>query len=129
MPFGPGIDDGDSLIEELEGDGLIRVKRPAFKKDSWLFELLNPEVVKATPEERDSIRRALAWLAGRGAVEISNHTHRESRSWKRAHAKGEKGKELDIYLDLVPDEKYTCMGEQIQRQDAILSKVFGQHQR
>lgn len=125
MTYGPGIDDGECLLQEMADEGIIRITPPPLEsKQGFEFRLLRPESASGSESEKDSVRRALAWVTGRGAKWLSEETHKTSRSWIAAKQNDRMGSEMDIYLDLIPEGEYKRMGKAINDQKRTLESIF-----
>lgn len=121
MPMGPGIDDGDLLIAELEAEGRIKI--------SWQFngpykeqvlEIAQPVQLDPNDPRFKAIEEAVKWIEGKTAAELSNITHEHSRSWRE----GCDGDVLDIYVDLLEDCEYERVKEAVSQADDLLAEAF-----
>jgi hypothetical protein len=63
-----------------------------------------------------AVEKAVKWVEGKTAPELSRETHDYSRSWQM----GSDGDELNIYVDLMDDEEYASMRRRIQRSEAMV---------
>lgn len=105
MPFGPGIDDGDDLLFELQQQGAINI-------ESRMRGPYREDVVKLAPGRRvsralddarvEAIRKAVKWVKGKTGAELSAETHLHSRSWNATVD----GEEMDVYLDTLSEAEF-----------------------
>lgn len=123
MPQGPGIEDHIALFAELEAEGKIKVCREAFGPFQEYVYVLNTETAINPNDSRyRAIERALKWIEGKSATEISEEVRDYSRSWQLAHD----GDELNIYIDLFSDEEYADMKQRFDEVEAMVNKVFSE---
>lgn len=123
MPHGPGIDEGDDLIDELEFTERLRVERDnsGVYPDTTYVLTKAVEIHPADSPRQRAITRAVKWALARYATDLSNETHENSRSWQITRD----GQELDIYLDLMTDEEYNRLKEISTKTDETVERVFG----
>lgn len=123
MPKGPGIDDGDALLNEMETHGLLKrsVGTPG-KEREQVFELTSSLAVDPDGPEYRSILAATKWAQALRTDELSELTHQTSRSWKQ----GVDGQELDIYADHISDERVLRSRESAREMAARLSRSLGE---
>ncbi len=121
MPRGPGIDDGPSLTAELVRDGIIHIGHaPVGPYVEEVFTLMGEERTDLDEDQVAAIKEAVAFIAGKSATELSNLLHEYSRSWKAT----EDGQQLNIYLDLIPDDEYERLTQQHAEVAGTLAEVF-----
>ena len=105
MPNGPGIDEGDELLHELVVAGVLRTEQqPVGPYTATVYKLTGKELPgDPLPEAAvAAIREAAGFVKGHTAAQLSDLTHEYSRSWKKA----ENGSEMNVYVDLIPDEEF-----------------------
>lgn len=101
MPQGPGIDDFDSLLSGLTEEGRLSAGQCLVGPyASHSYEAA--ENGSLSDAEHEAVRKALAFIEGKTAAELSELTHRRSRSWQRA----DDGDVLNIYEDLLSEDAY-----------------------
>jgi hypothetical protein len=105
MPNGPGIDSGNQLLAEMKDAGLLstdHVQVGPFQ--AVRFRLTGKEVPgdALPPDAIRPIEQAVELVQVKAASELSELTHDFSRSWNLA----KDGEELNIYIDLIPDDEY-----------------------
>ena len=103
MPHGPGIENGDQLVNDLVSEGRIRVTRqPIGPYTEAVYELAQKFEVDPTDPQYLAVEEATQFVKDRTAAELTELTHEYSRSWQNIQS----GDELDIYFDLLNDEEY-----------------------
>jgi hypothetical protein len=123
MPNGPGIDEGNALVQELERDGFIRrssrtVLGP-FVEDCC--SATTKELADDLPEPAiQAIREAVAFVENASATSLSNLSHDMSRSWRES----EDRQELNIYSDLVPDDAFIEQREVAEKLNDAFDEMF-----
>jgi uncharacterized phage-associated protein len=106
MPFGPGIDDADTLLDELTSSGQLEAKdSPIGPYPGKKYRSLISSPADMPLEAISAIQEAVQFAEGYSASELSDLTHEHSRSWKNT----ENGKPLNVYVDLLSDESYRAM--------------------
>jgi hypothetical protein len=113
MPHGPGIGDAERLLSELASEGVLNCKsdrhptalRPV--EYEWTGKELPADGLP--PAAIEAIREAIALVSGKNAAELSEWTHEWSRSWNEA----KDGEELNIYIDLMPEDEYRAQSERL----------------
>lgn len=122
LPNGPGIDHGDDLIEELEQEGVLELgTRKVGPYSETVFRLVASIEIEPNNPRYDAIRKAVDWVKRKTATKLSEETHVWSRSWRN----GVDGEELDIYLDLLTDERYEQIRRACSETDELMRDVFG----
>ena len=112
LPQGPFIDDGERLLDELRAEGVIVTgAAPVGPYQETVYKLVPSRSVDASTARGRAILQAVELVANRSAVELSELTHEHSVSWQTT----ENGREMDIYLDLLPDETLADMRRDIAR--------------
>jgi hypothetical protein len=112
MPYGPGIESGDELLNELVLSGVLARQHAAvgpYTATSYRLtgkpfagEALSQQAVRA-------IEQSVSFVREKGATELSDLTHEFSRSWNSA----QEGQELNIYLDLIADDEFAAREERL----------------
>jgi hypothetical protein len=107
MPNGPGIHAADQLLVELLEEGALDIESTRRPTD-----LTPPEVYRETPKGMSepplpesavkAIKEAVTFIRDKSGLELSEWTHEWSRSWNMA----KDGDELNIYIDLIPEDEY-----------------------
>jgi hypothetical protein len=121
MPRGPGIDDGDALIRELVESGSIRTdegRNGPYRE--IVFQLVAEHTIRPHDPRFQAVERAVEWIAGKSAAELSEETHLYSRTWRDA----QDGEELDIYMDLLDDEDFARIGQAVCEQEELIGAAF-----
>lgn len=122
MPNGPGIDGADRLLQEMVDENVLdlRIARVG-PYDALRYSLKKNAVPEALSiEEIDSIKSAVDFVRGKSATELSDITHEYSRSWQLA----EDGDELNIYIDLEPEEQFARRMSGFERLDRIIAHAW-----
>jgi hypothetical protein len=120
MPEGHGVHEGSRLLRELEEEGEIVVRtRPKGPYMETRFALARSRSTSPEDPRIAAIRRALDWIEGRSAAELSAEIHEHSRSWRQA----EDGDVLDIYADLLSDDEYEELVRRTERAKEWLDAV------
>lgn len=114
MPNGPGIHSCGGVIAELVEAGTLATEhvpvgpfqavRYRFTGKDLPGDPLSDEAVRA-------IQRAVQLVEDKSTTELSDMTHEFSRSWNLA----EHGEEMNIYIDLIPDDEYETREENLGR--------------
>ncbi len=109
-PQGPFIDDAERLLDELQRDGFLAMSTaPVGPFEETVYHLSQPRTIaRDTPRGR-AIFQAVDFVVNRSAAELSDLTHEHSITWQTT----ENGREMDIYLDLVPSDDLARMRSQI----------------
>lgn len=113
MPNGPGIHAAEELLAELERRQWI-TREPAmtgpYPSEKYHINQI-PDDLGLSQEERESVRQAFATVQGRTAQELSAFVHEFSRSWQRTKS----GEELDVYLDIIPEDEFERRQKELER--------------
>jgi hypothetical protein len=106
LPRGPGIHRFDGLLVELMAEDKVRVRQVQRRNGKLGFRFSLPEASRtpgSLPEGAvKAISCAVSQVKNKPADEVSDASHRISRSWRNA----KNGEELNIYTDLLTDEEY-----------------------
>jgi len=119
MPNGPGIDNFDLLLGELMAEGVLetdQIQKGEF--EAFIFALTGqaPAGEPLSPEAVEAVKKGVAFVEGKTATQISKVSHELSRSWNEA----KDGEELNIYLDLIPDEEYQEQKAKMEKMSVVL---------
>lgn len=109
MPHGPGIDQGESLIDEMANEGTISkttICYPNNDMSSERYVLLQETPIQVSDDELSAIHSALGWLATMTASQASHKSHVDSRAWNLADGARLRGHPLSYELDALTDEEY-----------------------
>lgn len=105
MPFGPGIDAGTELIQELESVGVVQTtKVPVGPHMAQEYRLTNRNLPGDPLSDKAvaAIREAVTFVEDQSARTVSDSVHEFSRSWQ----KSANGRPLNIYVDLLSEDEY-----------------------
>ncbi len=118
MPHGPGIDDGDVLLQELVLEGRIirehEARGPYTEIHCSITDAAIGDEMSAVAVQ--AIQTAISDVREQTAGSISEWSHDFSRSWNNTP----NGVELDIYTDLIPDDVYHERRKKLQ----LLKKTY-----
>ncbi len=117
MPNGPGIESGSQLIAEMKDAGIVstdHVQVGPFQAMRFCLTGKEPTGDPLPADAVDSIRRAVQLVQDKAAGELSGLIREFSRSWHLA----EDGAELDIYIDLIPDDEYASRDRSLEKMKA-----------
>lgn len=121
MPNGPGIDCGSKLLKELEAEGRIRIKYdPEGPYSEYSYSLIQPYTIDPNDPKYCAIEKAVEFVKGRNAAELTQITHEHNRSWQQAAD----GEELNIYLDVLEDEENLAMNNRLKEAEEMVNRVF-----
>ncbi len=113
-PKGPGIADGEKLLQELEAAGTLRTEPgrlgPYPAKKHVLAKKTRAEL---PPVAVQAIKEAIRFVTDPGMAALSA----QSRSWQLA---GE-GEELNIYIDLIPDDEYEARENRLNQIEKVMA--------
>lgn len=124
MPQGPGIDRGDELLGEMIGKGYLTTE---MNHDNFYPEhRYRLTDAGRTPEELphevgDIVQRVTDFVKSKSAAELSQLTHEQSRSWIEA----KDGEQLNVDIDMIPDNEYNRRKEIIMNLDRQLGTTPG----
>ena len=121
LPKGPGINNGDRLLAEMEQAGTVRVEHVP----KGPFTEICCKLIAASPDDLPeaaiaAIASAINELKDHTADSISALSHEQSRSW----ATTPNGHELDIYSDLIPDDVYAERQRELQSLKKAYESLF-----
>lgn len=119
MPQGPGIDEGEALVSELENEKVIKIttrKVGPYRED--VYELQGRHKSSLTAAEQRSIRRAVKFVNSKTARYLSDKVHEDSHSLPQAKI----GEELNIYLDTLSDRELEAMRARQEEVGRLLGK-------
>lgn len=127
LPRGPGIDDAQTLLSELEAEG-----RLISREDKDDPSVPHNQYVYSTPADcpKDQIASEIVQAAGLAAesikgklpYELEAETHINSRAWNRAKL----GDIIDPYIDVPTDEEYEEIRSSNEWGRKATDIVFGQ---
>lgn len=112
MPYGPGIECGDGLLKELVLSGVLAIKHTAVGPYTATAYGLTGKPVAGEPLSQEAVRaieQAASFVREKGATDLSDLTHEFSRSWNSA----QEGQELNINVDLIPDDEFAARQERL----------------
>jgi len=120
MPWGPGIDQFDTLLDCLIDAGVITAEKSRVGPyPSTTYR----HTGEALPGDQlgeqavDAIHKAVEFVSHKSGAQLSDITHEFSRSWRAA----DDGDELNIYADLLLDDEYEeYVARQRELQDDIM---------
>lgn len=103
MPNGPGIEDFDTLLGEMLEDGWLTIDEVQVGQFWAMAFKLGPNCPPPSLPSGaiQAIKAGAEAVDGKTAAAVSDDSHRQSRVWREA----KDGEELDIYLDLIPDDE------------------------
>ena len=121
MDEGPGIDDHEQILAEMESEGTLRITRcPKGRHLQEVFELCDSAAaVNASADERKAINWALGYVS-HSAREASRKSHKDSRSWRSAS----NGQSLDIYLDTLTDKELREEQRRLDEAEAFINDAL-----
>ena len=123
MPNGPGIEQGDELIEGLVRSGRItRSVEPYGPYRTEVFTLVESRPIDPKSGRQDAVRDALAFIGTKTAKQVCDEIHEFSRSWRR----GASGDELAIYLDLLTDDELVAVQTAAKEAGELLRQALGE---
>lgn len=121
MPYGPGIHGAGTILPMLVKQGRIRISTRALGPyREYVYELAAPLQIDPNDQRYRAVIEAVEWIRDKPAVELSEETHLYSRSWREARD----GDVLDIYQDLLEDDEYTRVRQDIAQAEALVDAVF-----
>jgi hypothetical protein len=124
MPNGPGIDKGQELLNDLTREGYLSSKQemvaPVYVENVYACtDKRFPCPLKKN--EVESIKKAVEFVNGKTASQLSEMTHEFSNSWNHSKI----GEVLNIHQDLMSGEEFGSLRE-MDWLDAEIEKVFGE---
>ena len=121
LPQGPGVDQGEDLLFEMQCQDLIRVAvENSGQYSERVFTLIKQFMVNLTEEELAAVEHGLRMVENKTAKQVSDETHESSRSWKRLS----NGKLMDIYEDLLTEDEIAAIEAANKRAKELASAVF-----
>ncbi len=111
MPNGPGIDKFNLLVGEMLEEGWLTIdERLVGSCTGMVFAIgETPPPCGLDRNAVAAIKAGLSAVKGKSATEVSDESHKDSRAWNSA----EMGRELDVYIDLVPEEEVANRNAQL----------------
>jgi hypothetical protein len=112
MPYGPGIECGDELLNELVLCGvLVRQHTLVGPYTATAYRLTGKALPGGALSQQAvrAIELAVNFVKEKGAAELSDLTHEFSRSWNSA----QEGQELNIYVDLISDDEFDAREQRL----------------
>jgi hypothetical protein len=124
MPHGPGIHASSELERDLVDAGAITkedIKVGPFP--TVLYKIAGGTCPGGTLPEPAvaAIQKAVSFVRDKSAAELSELTHEHSRSWNQALD----GDELNVYIDMIPDDEYESRKRRLGALHQDLAAVFG----
>lgn len=124
MPQGPGIDDADRLLAELEAAGRIRIAKEQYGPyHEYSYALAQSYTIDPNDPRYRAVEKAVEFVKDKSAAELSQITHDYSRSWQQTAD----GEELNIYLDLLEEEEYAAMRQRLKQAEGMVNRVFAEN--
>lgn len=121
MPFGPGVEAGQELINELVASGAVRVRHESDGPFPEIeFRLAQPTPSGLAAAAQEAIRSAVRFVSDKSATELSNLLHERSRAWNSARP----GEPLNIYTDMIPEEQFDSEQARLTEIREELAAVF-----
>jgi hypothetical protein len=120
MPRGPGINRFDALLGELMQEGIVeteQVQQGNFT--GFVFHLLPDTPSTLSPEEVAAVKAAVASVDGKTANHVSESSHEQSRAWQLAAD----GDELDVFLDVIPEDEYREREQRLKELAQVLAEA------
>jgi uncharacterized phage-associated protein len=109
-PQGPFIDEAERILQELQHEGALAVTTaPVGPFEETVYHLQAPRSLSRDSARGRAIYQAVDFVVNRSAAELSDITHEHSITWQTT----ENGREMDIYLDIVPSESLARMRREI----------------
>lgn len=121
MPWGPGVNEGRTILQTLQDEGkIIITTRPVGPYREDVYELAERFEINPDDPRYKAVEEAVEWVRDKSAVELSEETHVYSRSWREA----KDGEILDIYRDLLEDEEYAQVKQEVAQAEALVDATF-----
>jgi hypothetical protein len=120
MPFGPGIESGDDLLNELVLSGILSREYTLIGPYTGTVFHLTEKPLPGDGLSHQAVHAiglAVTFVKEKGAAELSELTHEFSRSWNTA----QDGQELNIYIDLIPDDEFAARDQHL---STLKSELF-----
>jgi uncharacterized phage-associated protein len=123
MEGGPGIGSYKELIKELVAENKIVTKRVNVGPfPTTEYTLIDNSIPDLNADEIEAIKQAVEFVKPYTPEQLSQLTHRYSRSWKSSK---EEGDELNIYVDLLTDEEFEQRRARLKQISPIFDEVWG----
>jgi hypothetical protein len=119
MPNGPGIDKADKLFSALS-EKMEVTQENYGPYTEFVFTLKTGLNFDEQDERFKAVQRAVDFVKGLQAAEVSAVSHDYSRSWND----GSDGDELDIYIDLLGEEEYNNLRRSQTMARSLVRGVF-----
>jgi hypothetical protein len=125
MRRGPGIKDADLLLAELceeERISIQLVPDGPFQRKEYRT---TPKDMSPEPLSEGAIiaiRQAVDLVKKSTVSDLTELTHEHSRSWRHTR----EGDELNIYLDLIPDDDYHQRKEDLEALSAVMDEFISE---
>jgi hypothetical protein len=124
LQHGPGIHEGEKLIEEMANEGLLTVELVHEGPYPECRYRLTEKTLTVPPDmdegARAAVNKATQFCKDRAAADLSQLTHDMSRSWNE----GETGDILDIYIDTIPEGEYRRRQERLEELSKRLPPIL-----
>jgi hypothetical protein len=122
LPNGPGIDDFEKLVAELEAEEKLTIEKGT-KGPYPQTTLVLKAAVEIAPQEPEyeAIRKAVRWVKGHTTAQLSDITH-DRPSYQ---AQPRVGYEQAIYLDAISEEDYESIRGACARVDDAFRAALG----
>jgi hypothetical protein len=112
MPYGPGIECGDELLNQLVLSGVLAREHTLIGPYTGTVYRLTGKPLPGESLSLQAVRAielAVNFVREKGAAELSDLTHEFSRSWNSA----QEGQELNIYVDPIPDDEFAARDQRL----------------
>jgi hypothetical protein len=120
-PQGPGIENASQLLEELEQEGRISMRKEQYGPYAEVvYALARPYTVDPANPRYKAVEKAVKFIEGKSAAELNAETLEYSRSWQTASD----GEELDIYIDLLDEKEFLSLKQRLQETEEMVNRVF-----
>jgi len=123
MPNGPGIHSCEVLVAELIAEGFLQkdhVPVGPFLAVRYRATGGAPSGDPLPDPAVQAIQRAAQLVDDKSAWELTDLTHQFSRSWNSAR----EGEELNIYVDLIPDDEYEARQARLNQTQQLLDAAW-----
>lgn len=123
MPNGPGIHEADELLAEMVDEGTLGLRQVTVGPyDAVSYRLLKNSIFEAlSVDEIEAIKAGVDFVRDKTAGELNNITQEFSRSWRMATD----GDELNIYIDLEPEDVYRRRMKGLKKFDRAIAEMIG----
>jgi len=123
MPYGPGVDEGDALLQELESERAVLAERALVGPYAASRYRPGPESSRYRLDEApaaEAVTKAVTWVEARSTAQLTADTHDFSRSWQATRD----GEELPIALDTMSDDEYATAIRSVEAAKEDLGALF-----